>query len=94
MAKATASEKRHMTKVAEIGCIICLLFLDEETPATIHHVREGLGLAQRNHRKVIGLCPQHHQHGGEGVAIHANQKAFEANFGTEQSLLAEVEKLI
>ncbi len=77
------AEKQHMSKVAEYGCIIC------RSPAEIHHIRSGMGMAQRNTNfNVIPLCPQHHRTGGFGIAIHAGQKTWEKNFGTELELLA------
>ena len=94
MAKATRKEKRHMNRVAEIGCIVCKLFHEKYTLASIHHVREGLGMGQRDHLKVIPLCPWHHQIGGVGVAIHASKKEFENNFTTEIELLKKIETLL
>ena len=38
---------------------------------------------------TIPLCPEHHQNGGKGVAIHAGQQAFEALYGSELDLLAQ-----
>lgn len=77
-----AAEREHLAKVAALGCIICRM------PAEIHHLRKGMGIGQRNsHFNVIPLCPNHHRTGGHGVAIHAGQKTWEANFGTESDLL-------
>lgn len=85
----TKAEKIHMSRVAELGCIIC------KSPAELHHPRNGAGIGQRSsHFDVIPLCPIHHRIGGFGVAIHAGQKTFEANFGTEQELLAQTRKLL
>ena len=83
----TKSERQHLSKVAELGCIICRM------PAEIHHARHGMGMGQRNsHFNAIPLCPNHHRTGGHGVAIHAGQKTFEANFGTELELLEKVKE--
>jgi hypothetical protein len=85
----TKDEKKHLDKVASIGCIIC------HRPAEIHHIRNGMGLSQRNSNyNVLPLCPEHHRTGGHGVAIHAGQKTFEANFGTESELLEKVSKFL
>lgn len=35
--------------------------------------------------------PPHHRTGGYGVAIHAGQKKWEGIYGTEESLLAQIE---
>lgn len=69
-----------------MGCVIC------ERPAHVHHLTgAGMGLKSKD---KIPLCPEHHQHGGYGVAIHAGEQAFEKNFGTQQELLKKtIEKL-
>lgn len=75
-----------MASIAELGCVICRM------PCEIHHLRSGMGMGQRNsHFNTIGLCPRHHRTGGYGVALHAGQKAFHANFGTEEELLSKVQ---
>ena len=85
---ATAAEKRYMRKVAELGCVVCRNLGYGETPATVHHIREGQGAGQRSgHHLVIPLCPDHHQNGGPGVAIHADENHFERMYGTELNLL-------
>jgi len=50
-------------------------------------------MAQRaDDEEVIPLCPEHHRHGGRGVAIHAGRETWEARFGTERELLEEVNR--
>ena len=52
------SEKEHLSKVASIGCIVCMNQGSEGTPAEIHHIRHGNGMSQRaNNYEVIPLCP-------------------------------------
>lgn len=53
----TAVEKRHMDRVAGLGCYVC------DAPATIHHVTATIhgGRITRSHRRVVPLCPEHHQ---------------------------------
>lgn len=76
------AERLYMQAVAELGCIIC------GSPAAIHHIRAGQGMSQRaGNCLVIPLCPEHHQHGGHGVAIHAGQKTWEGLYGTEMEML-------
>ncbi|MDP1019692.1 Ref family recombination enhancement nuclease, partial [Klebsiella pneumoniae] len=59
--------------------------------AEVHHIRNGQGIAQRaDHKKTLPLCPPHHRTGGHGVAIHAGQKTWEENYGTESELLDQV----
>lgn len=83
------AEKQYLAKVAELGCIIC------KSPAEIHHIRSGMGIGQRNNNSmVLPLCPQHHRTGGFGIAIHAGQKTWEQNFGTELELLEIVKRRI
>lgn len=78
------NEKEYMNRVQSLGCIIC------RKPAQIHHPRFSQGMAQRaSNYLVIPLCPDHHQHGGHGVAIHAGRQAFERLYGTELELLAQ-----
>ena len=44
---STKAEKRHMGRVASLGCYLCRQLGYGETPAQVHHVREGQGMAQR-----------------------------------------------
>lgn len=82
---ANAKERRHMQKVAELGCIIC------GDQAQIHHAKTHMG-GGRDHLQVIPLCVLHHTGGGYGVALHAGKKVWSDNFGTEEDLLLEVAK--
>jgi len=91
----TKAEKQHRNKVAALGCIVCRNLGYEDSPAQLHHIRSGQGMAQRaGEFEVIPLCPTHHQHGGHGIAIHAGQETWEANFGTERDLLEQVRALL
>lgn len=86
--KSSASDKRYFAKVASLGCIIC------QRPAEIHHVRSGNGMGQRDHKRVIPLCHEHHRTGGHGVAFHAGKKTWQDIFGTEDDLLEKVDELL
>lgn len=89
------SEKEHLSKVASIGCIVCMNQGNEGTPAEIHHIRHGNGMSQRaSNYESIPLCHIHHRTGGYGVAIHAGQKEFEKLYGSESELLEQVRSLI
>ena len=86
----TKAEKQHYEKLFQLGCIVCQKLGHEYSAPHIHHIRHGAGMGRKNHYSMcIPLCPTHHQHGGHGVALHAGQKTFEENFGTEEELLAE-----
>lgn len=88
-------ERQHLDEVSQIGCIVCWNERIYGSPAEIHHIRAGMGMGMRNDNyHVIPLCAHHHRLGGHGVAIHAGKKTFEENFGTEQELLEQVERLI
>lgn len=83
----TRQLRDYKSRVAELGCIVdgC------GAPAMLHHPRFCVGMGQRsNDWLVIPLCPDHHQNGGLGVAIHAGQNTFESLYGTEAELLARV----
>lgn len=89
----TLKEKKHMGRVAELGCMVCLRMGHEGTPSELHHPRNGVGMAQRSgHMSVLPLCPQHHR---GNMGIHGmGRKAFETHYGfTEKDLLDDVTKL-
>ena len=84
------SEKEHLSKLADLGCIVCFLNGYEGTRAEIHHIRKGQGMGQRSkHEKAIPLCHAHHRTGGYGIALHAGQAAFEKKYGSEEYLLEQ-----
>jgi len=83
----TKDERAYQARVRELGCLIC------ERPASLHHIREGVGRGQKSSEyDVLPLCPDHHQHGGYGVAFHAGKKKWQDNFGTEAELLRKVKE--
>lgn len=91
----TRSERQHLDRVADIGCIVCRIHMDRYTPATIHHLRTGVGMGQKSpHGRVLPICPAHHQTGGYGVAYHAGREEWERRYGTEEELLAKVNELL
>ena len=78
--------RAYKSTVAELGCAVrgC------GRQAHLHHPRFASGMAQRaSDWLVIPLCPEHHQDGGHGVALHAGQTTFERLYGTEEELLAQ-----
>lgn len=77
--------KTYKSRAADLGCMACRLLGYGETPASLHHVREGQGMAQRaSDWLVIPLCREHHQgkHGIHGHGFEAMTKL------TEMDLLA------
>ena len=88
----TAEEKRHMSRVAELGCIVCRREYAVCSPAAIHHI-DGK-TKPGAHMRVLPLCGVHHQTGGYGVALHAGRVAWERLHGTQAELLEIVEGMI
>lgn len=91
----TKAEKEHLSKVAEIGCIVCLNENYGQSPAEIHHIRSGQGMAQRaSNYEAIPLCPAHHRNGGHGVAFHAGPRVWQERYGSEELLLNQVKEIL
>lgn len=85
------SERKHLSRVARLGCVVCRNLNLGETPAEIHHCSTGTGLSVRaDNYHVIPLCHIHHRSGGHSVAIHAGRQTWEKNYGTELELLEQV----
>jgi hypothetical protein len=88
-------EAQYLSKVADIGCIICYRAGYPGTPAEIHHIRGlGLGMGVRNsHDNVLPLCPSHHR--GNSGYHGLGRKAFERAYGvTEQELQLQLGELL
>lgn len=89
------TNQEYLNKVANLGCIVCRLYYNLDTPAEIHHIRTGQGIGRRaSDEEAIPLCPKHHRNGGYGVAYHAGKKGFEEKYGLELELLEEVKNLL
>lgn len=86
----TAAEKRHMGRVAALGCILCDHLGLGATPAQVHHIREGQGMGQRaSNYLTVGLCLEHHT--GKSGLHGLGTNAFERTYGlSELDLLAMV----
>jgi|SRR5580765_3542576 len=85
---ATAAEKRHMGRVAALGCILCDHLSLGATPAQVHHIREGRGASQRaSNFLTVPLCPEHHQGntGLHGLGTNAFERTYKLS---ELDLLA------
>jgi hypothetical protein len=96
----TKDEQRHMSLVAELGCVVCRRIYGphEPGPVELHHPRTGVGMGRRaNHMDVLPLCVEHHR-GKTG--IHGlGTKGFPKHYGYGEAELledtrAELKKLI
>jgi hypothetical protein len=89
----TLKEKKHMSKVAELGCAVCRRMGHEGTPAELHHKRAGTGAGRRSsHMSVIPLCPEHHR-GSTG--LHGlGTKGFEKHYGYDEADLLKETMLL
>lgn len=84
--------KRWMADVANLGCVACRNHGYGETPAEVHHIRDGVGRGQRaDDTETIPLCPAHHRGTAHPIvpSIHRDKRRFEREFGTERELLAQ-----
>jgi len=90
----TLAEKKHMSRVAELGCAVCRRMGYEGTPAELHHKRAGTGAGRRSsHYEVIPLCPEHHR--GKTGLHGLGTKGFVDHWGyDEDDLLTDVEILL
>ncbi len=91
----TKQEKLWMSKVAELGCIVCHEFYQVYSPAEVHHLDgKTKPLA---HLKTIGLCYRHHREGVNNdmyVSRHPFLNEFEKRYGTQESLLEKTHELL
>ena len=86
-------EREYMRAVAEMGCIVCRNNGDDESPASVHHIRAGAGLSQRSgHYLTIPLCHFHHQ-GAEGIHT-LGTSTWQGRYGYELTLLNQVIGLV
>jgi hypothetical protein len=87
--------KAHMSRVAEMGCIACLIAGTPGTQPELHHPRTDAGVGQKApDSDVIPLCHAHHrgtQH-PRVPSIHLDRLNFIETFGSEAELLARVRK--
>jgi hypothetical protein len=76
--------KKHMGRVAELGCILCRHLDYGQTPAEVHHIYDT---SERSDWLVVPLCPEHHR--GKNGFHGMGQRAFERVYNlTESALLA------
>lgn len=84
------AESDHCERVASTGCVVCMNQGIDSPLVEIHHIGNGAMGKRASNYQVLPLCFNHHRGGGHGVAVHAGKKTWEANFGTEKELLAQV----
>jgi hypothetical protein len=90
----TNAERQHLSKVTELGCIVCF-HQGRYSPAEIHHMRSGLGMSQRaSSFRILPLCPIHHRTGGRGTAFHAGRCTWETRFSSEEELFEQIQALL
>lgn len=88
---STAGEKRHMRRVAELGCQLCAHLGYGHSPAEVHHVRVKHGFGRSSHLDTIGLCPAHHQ--APKVGVHGlGREEFTAMYGVSEIELLTLTK--
>jgi hypothetical protein len=90
----TKAEREYLSRVADLGCILCKHLGYEGTPAEIHHIRTGTGAGRRaSHYDTLPLCPEHHrgQTGLHGLGTKGFAKKYQL---TELDLLAQVKDLL
>lgn len=78
-----------MGRVAAMCCIVCRKLQLGETPAEVHHVREGTGRMRASDFDTIPLCYPHHR-GKYGIHT-IGTKLWARTFWPERELLREVQ---
>lgn len=83
----TKAEREYVGRVAALGCLVCDALGYGQTPAEVHHVREGQGASQRaSNWLAVPLCPEHHR-GSRG--LHGDRSDLRMVKMDEMDLLAE-----
>jgi hypothetical protein len=86
----TKADKQWLDDVSSLGCVACRNAGLGQSLAEIHHVRTGVGMAQRAaHTRVLPLCTLHHR-ACYPIGFHAAAKSWQAEHGSEETLLAQV----
>ncbi|MGH1361014.1 MAG: Ref family recombination enhancement nuclease [Burkholderiaceae bacterium] len=87
----TAASKRHMGKVAALGCILCDISGRGYQEAEVHHIQSGAMGKRANDFLTVPLCPPCHR-GSAGR--HGNQTLLNAVKENDFTLLAKtIERL-
>jgi hypothetical protein len=84
---ASADEKRHMDRVAALGCLI------SGKPATLHHVSSTIHGARitRSHKRIVPLAPEYHliQHGPKTSVEALGHLGFFERYGIDLLAVAD-----
>lgn len=85
----TKAVQRHKDRAASLGCYLCRHLGYGPTPAQLHHIRSGQGMAQRaSDWLVVPLCDVHHaNHSTDG--IHGGRRAWRLAHVDEIDALAD-----
>jgi hypothetical protein len=94
--KPKKAELALFAKLQAIGCLCCRKAGSGYRAPDIHHVLSG---GRRiGHSAVLPLCPEHHRYPSNGTVVGPSladgSKLFEAHWGTQRELLAEVNELL
>lgn len=89
----TRKQKLYWNRLAELGCCVCRYHCGNpnNTHISIHHIIVN---GKKDHDNVLPLCAEHHQTGGEGVAIHPFKRKWELLYGTQAQLKEAYDKLL
>ena len=90
---ATAAEKRHMGRVAALGCILCDHLGLGATPAQVHHIREGQGMSQRAN-DYLGDRAWSHDPQGTGELLTGLSRGQQGVLQTKQGGLGCLQKTL
>lgn len=85
--------RQHLERVASMGCIVCINQGYGPTPADVHHILDIKTNKRIDHYHTLPLCFTHHRGGINNTIAtsrHHHLRAFEARYGTELELLAQV----
>ena len=91
---ATKKDKERYQKLADLGCIVCLLWEGAQTPPEIHH---PYGRTGDGNQKTYPLCHKHHNSGKDTehyTSRHPFKARFEERYETDAELLERTNRLI
>jgi len=92
----TLAEKKHLGRVATLGCVVCRRIHGphEPGPVELHHIRAGTGGGRRaSHWEVLPLCVEHHR--GKTGLHGLGTKGFPKHYGyDERDLLRDTAALL
>lgn len=86
----SAAEKRHLDRVASIGCVVGRRADGCDGKLEIHHIAEGS--SRRSDFATVGLCTEHHtgQSGFHGLRAERFCKLYRVPWEKEEGLLVWV----